>query len=330
MSALPPTDTEVDMGGNSGSRCKAPRIESCPVCGHADGREVLRAPDRLHGRNEQYTLARCEVCSLVWLKEPPKPEEMHKHYTAAYNEFIAAGGEKARDRWNVRKETLARHKQAGVLLDLGCSSGSFLTSMRGRSWNLYGIEMSPESANVAAINSGGEIFVGTILNAPFGQEMFDVVTCFDVLEHLQEPVKVMKKVAGWLKPNGIFFVQVPNIDSAEARIFGRYWQGLELPRHLFHYSPDSLRRVAEIAGLDELSIETGRNQTVETSLRYLIDDAFRSIGITRTPLVCSKGPLLPWRVARKLWRMTVLKLFMVLAPAIGGGEAIIAIFQKPA
>jgi 2-polyprenyl-3-methyl-5-hydroxy-6-metoxy-1,4-benzoquinol methylase len=330
MSALFTAVAETELGGTDGSARKAPTVESCPVCGHLGGRELLHAPDWLHGRSEQYILTRCDACSLVWLNEPPKPEEMHKHYTIAYNELIAGAGENAEDRWTTRKKNLAKYKQSGALLDLGCSSGSFLASMRSDCWKLYGIEMSAESAKIAQSKSGGEIFIGNILGAPFEREMFDVITCFDVLEHLYEPVQVMTKVAEWLRPHGIFFVQVPNINSAEARVFGRYWQGLELPRHLFHYSPDSLRNVAQTAGLVELSIETTRNQTVETSLRYLFDDAFKAIGIIRTPLAYSKRPGLPWRVARKLWRLTVLQLLMVLAPAIGSGEAVLAVFRKGA
>ena len=83
----------------------------------------------------------------------------------------------------------------------------------------------------------------------FRRESFDVITCFDVLEHLYEPRQVMARVGEWLKPGGIFYVLVPNVDSAEARVFGSYWHGLELPRHLFHYSPASLKFLAESAGL---------------------------------------------------------------------------------
>ena len=61
--------------------------------------------------------------------------------------------------------------------------------------------------------------------------------------------RVMARVAEWLKPGGIFYVLVPNVDSAEGRVFGSYWHGLELPRHLFHYSPASLKFLAESAGL---------------------------------------------------------------------------------
>jgi SAM-dependent methyltransferase len=310
--------------GAMASNCNA---EPCPICGHRGTGVWLRAPDRFHGRQEQYTLVRCGACSLVWLNNPPKPEEMHLHYTDAYHRLISGAGDN-RKRWKARKMDLTRYKQSGTLLDLGCSSGSFLESMRGSSWNLYGIEISRDEARTAEGRTGAEIFVGDVLDAPFAAESFDIITSFDVLEHLYEPRRVMAKVAQWLKPGGIFYVQVPNIDSAEAHVFRTYWHGLELPRHLFHYSPDSLRSMANTAGLRNVLLETRRNQAVGTSLRYVWDDAFRGLGFRRTPVAYRLEASLPWRAARKLVRLTVLRFLLALAPLAGGGEAIHGIFQK--
>ena len=302
--------------------------EPCPVCGQVSAREWLRGPDRLHGRREEYRLDRCQACSLVWLRNPPHPSEMHLHYTDAYHKLISAGGQNSPHRWRDRKAALAPYKQSGALLDLGCSSGSFLESLKAESWRLFGIEMSAESAKTAVARSGAQVFVGDIPEAPFETESFDVITCFDVLEHVYEPRRVMAKVAEWLKPGGIFYVLVPNVDSAEARVFGNYWHGLELPRHLFHFSPASLRTLAKSAGLLEVSIETQRNQAVGTSLRYVWDDVFHAAGIPRTPVAYRAKPSLSWRVARKLVRMTVLRVLLTMAPLVGGGESIHAIFRK--
>jgi hypothetical protein len=118
------------------------------------------------------------------------------------------------------------------------------------------------------------------------------------------------------------------VDSAEARVFGSYWHGLELPRHLFHYSPASLKFLAASAGLREVSLETRRNPAVGTSLRYMWDDVFGAVGIARTPVAYRRGASLPWRAARKLVRMTVLRALLAMAPLVGGGEAIHAIFRK--
>jgi SAM-dependent methyltransferase len=200
--------------------------------------------------------------------------------------------------------------------------------LKGESWELSGIEMSADCARRAEARTGARVFVGDILDAPFPQDSFDVITCFDVLEHLYAPLKVMTKVCEWLKPGGVFYVQVPNIDSAEARVFGTYWHGLELPRHLFHYSPASLKFLAESAGLREVSLETRRNPAVGTGLRYLGDDVFSAVGIKRTAVAYRGEASFPWRAARKAVRMTVLRGLLAMAPMAGPGEAIHAIFQK--
>jgi SAM-dependent methyltransferase len=302
--------------------------EACPVCGNTRGQVWLRAPDRFHGRHEMYLLVRCPACRIVWLSGPPTPVEMGRHYTDAYHKLISASGENSPGRWRDRKATLDLYKQSGSLLDLGCSSGAFLHSLPRDSWKLCGVEMSADSARTAEAKSGAQVFVGNILDAPFPTESFDVITCFDVLEHLYEPRQIMAKVAGWLKPGGIFYVLVPNVDSAEARVFGSYWHGLELPRHLFHYSPTSLKFLAESAGLREVSVVTHRNPAVGTSLRYVWDDVFNAVGVRRTAVAYQGEASLPWRAARKVVRMTALRFLLALAPLVGGGESIHAVFRK--
>jgi SAM-dependent methyltransferase len=326
LATIPEADWVADREDGSKSENHGP--EPCPICGQVGAQEWLRAPDRFHGRQEKYTLVRCPACSLVWLSHPPKPAEMHLHYTDPYHRLISAGGENSPARWRDRKAALAPQKRSGALLDLGCSSGAFLESMKGEPWKLYGIEMSAEGARKAEVRSEAQVFVGDILDAPFPRESFDAITCFDVLEHLYEPRRVMARVVEWLKPGGIFYVLVPNVNSAEARLFGSYWHGLELPRHLFHYSPASLKFLAESAGLREVSLETRRNPAVGTSLRYVWDDVFRAVGTRQTPVAYRGEANFPWRAARKVVRMTVLRVLLATAPLVGGGEAIHAIFRK--
>ena len=97
---------------------------------------------------------------------------------------------------------------------------------------------------------------------------------------------------------------------------------------LFRYSPKSLKFLAQSVGLRELSLETHRNPAVGTSLRYVWDDVFRAVRIRRTPVAYRGEASLPWRAARKLVRLTVLKFLLALAPLVGAGEGIRAFFGR--
>jgi len=264
----------------------------------------------------------------VWLTNPPRFSEMHLHYTNAYQRLISAAGKNSPHRWQARKLAIAPYKQSGALLDLGCSSGAFLESLKGGPWRLYGIEISAKAAKTAEEKSCAKVFVGDVAEAPFTPSSFEVITCFDVLEHMYDPRQVMEKVSGWLKPGGIFYVLVPNIDSAEARVFGSYWPGLELPRHLSHFSPAALRHLAKSVGLHEVSLQTHRNPGVGTGLRYIWDDACGALGIRPTPVAYRGESGFAWRAGRKLVRITALRALVALAPLIGTGESIHAIFSK--
>jgi len=96
---------------------------------------------------------------------------MHCHYTAAYGRLIADAGENSPGRWRDRNEALAPYKRSGELLDLGCSSGAFRQALSGRGWELFGIEMSEESANLAQRRTGATIFNGDILEAEFAPKL---------------------------------------------------------------------------------------------------------------------------------------------------------------
>ncbi|MHB8639937.1 MAG: class I SAM-dependent methyltransferase [Candidatus Acidiferrales bacterium] len=252
---------------------------------------------------------------------------MGRHYGEDYDRAIARASQNSRH-WIGRRDTLLRHKSGGAILDLGCGSGSFLSTLQVPLWKLHGIEMSGPMASEAEAKTGAWVFVGDILDAPFPPQSFNVITCFHVFEHLYQPREVLAKVAEWLKPGGIFFTMMPNIDSAGALIFGSYWYALELPRHLYHFSPKSLRMLASDAGLEEVMLLSGREVFIESSIRYFFDEMFRKAGIRRTPLAKAKPPTLLWRVVRKIFRLTILPVLTLLASAAGDGETIHAIFRK--
>lgn len=305
-------------------------IRCCPVCGQATGTEWLCGHDRFHRRARHYMLLRCGSCSFVWLTNPPTPATMSEHYGKHYDAFIGAAGDSSPRRWQKRRKTLLKYKTNGSLLDVGCGSGAFLETLKGASWELYGIEMSIGPALKAQARSGAQVFVGDVLDAPFEPNTCDVVTCLDVLEHLFNPREVLSRISEWLKPGGIVYVLVPNIESGEASIFKSYWYGLELPRHLSHFSLKSLRYLATSVGLEEVSLIAHPNSTFEYSTRYLLDDILHRVKISRSPLSTARASSIPWRAFRKLCRMTILPLCYRIIALAGPGEHIHAVFKKHA
>jgi SAM-dependent methyltransferase len=305
-----------------------PGAGACPLCGSAALSALLSAPDRYQWRKEIYDLVRCNSCSLVWLASPPRPHEMAVHYGVDYYKGIATAGE-AIDRWRKQRAVIGRYKQSGDVLDIGCGSGGFLRTFKGHPWKLHGIEIAAAMADRARLNAGASVFVGDALSAPFAPESFDVITCFDVLEHVYDPQGLLRKVLEWLKPGGVFYTMLPNIDSWEARMFGSYWYGLELPRHLFHFSPRSLRNAMESVGFGEGYIKTQRGSYFQLSTRYLCDGLLDKCGVSVRPLVRAKQPGIPWRIVRKALRLSVIATFGLMAAVSGSGACMEAIFVKP-
>jgi len=105
---------------------------------------------------------------------------------------------------------ISKYKIGGSVLDIGCSSGGFLGYLKDGPWKLHGIEASPPTAERARARTGAEVFTGDVLDADFASESFDVITCTDVLEHLYEPLEILRKVSKWLKKDGIFYLFHPD------------------------------------------------------------------------------------------------------------------------
>lgn len=303
-------------------------LMACLICeGKGEG-NLFSAPDRFHRRERDYQLVRCPSCSLVWIRNPPKPEEMSNHYGTDYHKAITTAGELSHIN-NSRRERILQLRQGGSLLDIGCSSGGVLRALGVKTWKLYGIETSMEEARNAEMNSGAQVFVGDVLDAPFSPLSFDVITLFHVLEHFDRPKDVVRKLWEWLKPGGIVYLQVPNVMALEAYIFRSYWYGLELPRHLYHFSPVSLKRLFSLFDFDDLLLNTLSHNHIEASMRYVLDDVLSQFGISRTPLAAaidSSG--LPWRIIRRALRYGLLKPFGSLAATAGRGAGIEAAFRK--
>jgi len=138
--------------------------------------------------------------------------------------------------------------QEGRLLDLGCGDGEYLALMQCFGWSILGVEPDPIAAERARSQYNIPVIVGTLEGAHLQEEIFDAVTINHVIEHVPNPIVTLKECHRVLKKNGVLIVMTPNVNSLGHRIFGRYWRGLEPPRHIYLFSPSTLKWCVEEAG----------------------------------------------------------------------------------
>jgi 2-polyprenyl-3-methyl-5-hydroxy-6-metoxy-1,4-benzoquinol methylase len=138
-------------------------------------------------------------------------------------------------------------KGGGMLLDVGCGAGSFLSRARTCGWNVVGLDPDPKAAANAA-RQGLTVHLGSIEYYDGRTAQFDVITLNHVIEHVHDPVKVLKTCHALLKPGGQLWLETPNIDSFGHARFRQNWRGLETPRHLVLFNRDSLSKAFISAG----------------------------------------------------------------------------------
>lgn len=159
-----------------------------------------------------------------------------------------------------RARTAARHlgivrrySSPGRILDVGCASGLFLSQAQKAGWRVVGLEPSEAlfQKAEAALKGSGEVYCMTLEQADLRPASFDAVTLWDVLEHVADPLAFLRTCCCLLKPSGHLFVNVPNLDSKEARWLGAHWP-LLLSEHLNYFTGPSLRLCGEQEGIEWL------------------------------------------------------------------------------
>jgi SAM-dependent methyltransferase len=138
----------------------------------------------------------------------------------------------------------------GRLLDYGCGSGWYLQRLREQGWQVTGMDFSAYAARKVSERYGIPVHVGTLPHPDVKDATFDVITMGCVLEHVHAPHALVGAAVRALRPGGLLVIAVPNLDSWGFRTFGRNWWPLELPRHLLHFTPPTLRRLVEAHGLE--------------------------------------------------------------------------------
>ena len=145
----------------------------------------------------------------------------------------------------------------GRILDVGCGPGKMLRVLRERGWDGYGVDFSSVAVEHARNNHGLNVQLGDLFEAAYKDNFFDVVLFNHSLEHMYNPVGVLKEAHRILKPGGVLLIYIPNAGSFEAHVFGKWWVHWDVPRHLFHFNKTTMSRLIINAGFRLVDIKDG-------------------------------------------------------------------------
>ncbi|MBP7928072.1 class I SAM-dependent methyltransferase [Patescibacteria group bacterium] len=226
-------------------------MSKCVLCQNENFKDAQTGqnPDLL----DVFVIERCRNCGLMRTKDFQEINLAKYYETTDYyaKKFSAFNILKDAFAAVVKKAPITRLKANGKLLDVGCGDGKFLNLFSNREWDLYGIEpygkpVSP-SKNIKFISEKFE-------NTKLQDSSFDVITMWHVLEHIENPTEVLRELHRILKPDGLIFISVPNINSFSFRLFKQHWFALYLPIHTYHYSINTLTALLNISGFEVQTI----------------------------------------------------------------------------
>ena len=143
--------------------------------------------------------------------------------------------------------SLFPYKKDGKLLDVGCGSGSTLLYLKEMGWVVYGVEIGHVVAQFARERLNLDVFEGTLLEAKYENNYFDVIMFNNSLEHMHNPLKMRSEANRILKDDGLLIMSIPNTECIDAKLFGKWWYPWELPRHLYHFDRETLKKLLEKA-----------------------------------------------------------------------------------
>jgi SAM-dependent methyltransferase len=258
----------------------SPRTQpnACPLC-HGESKRWLGRADR--------ELRRCVRCRFCWV---PQGVKRSASGASIYDDdpsiFFADGSadyyvdETARDAAQEKLLWITRYaRPPGALLDVGANVGHFSAAAAGGGFTTIGLEPNVHAVRWARERLGAPVEAGSIyVPQPEFVRRFDVITMFDVIEHLPDAAAALAHCREWLSPRGMLFLTTPDAGSAMARLLGRQWYYIDLDEHIALYSAENLRHLLERCGWRVVATRRfGRHYRfsyIERRLAYLARNAF--------------------------------------------------------
>lgn len=229
-------------------------MRKCEVCGGREFKVIEKSVDPDGLTTDYYYLEECKMCGLARVAGDFSYGFMSKFYSSDYYPQGFFSGMALDFFSKIRLRKILRFKAGGNLLDVGCGDGRFLLTCKKAGFGASGIE-GGEAARRAAFKKGLFIYPRDLLMQDFKSKKFDVITLWQVLEHIDSQNFYLKKIKKIIKKDGLLYIGLPNIDSLQYKIFRRFWFHLDLPRHLFAYNPKTLSAILEKNGFRVIKLD---------------------------------------------------------------------------
>jgi len=201
-------------------------------------------------------LVQCQGCGLVYVSPRPDPEELYKLYgesyfhnndsgTVGYTNYLKDEGN-IRQTFRRRLKHLEQFIKPGRALDIGCATGFFLAEAETRGWQAEGVDVSEFAVQYARDQVGVSARQGDLLRMDLPAGAYDLVTMWDVIEHVPDPMAFIERAAALLRSGGVFVLATPDVDSLPARLTGKRWVGYKLSEEHPETSPRFLHFLAQV------------------------------------------------------------------------------------
>ena len=228
---------------------------SCHLCGLDDTQVLFQKRDKLGITDDEFQVVECRGCGFIYVNPRPTEAEIGKFYPATYSWKETLEADSFLTKCVRRLEKGYRYhllqgevsevvkytgRDSGRVLDVGCGTGDRLDVFRSKGFETYGVETS-DSANYAREHLNLNVSKGDLFSANFPDEFFDLATLYNVLEHMHDPVRVMKEIHRILKKEGSLIIQIPNSNSLQCKIFKKRWAAFDVPRDLYYFGTERLR-----------------------------------------------------------------------------------------
>jgi len=246
-------------------------VPTCAICGGADSAAFAEGYDyELRTCRNRWRFVRCTGCGHVRLDPRPHPGALPVIYPPTYYAYnydtqvhpLARRAKQWLDERKFRGILRRLDRAPASYLDVGCGNGRFLDLMAAKGISrdrIYGLEL--DRATVARVRARGyQAYCARVEECEeIAEGTLDLITMFHVIEHVDAPDAVVRRLVRWLAPGGVLAIETPNLDSWDARLFrDRFWGGYHIPRHWHLFTPATLTRLLQDAGL---TLSTVRYQT---------------------------------------------------------------------